>query len=163
MAIDNRVLGIAPGDNRSIRTNLMGAPLFGTVIAESGGPPINAATVLWHNGEVSIDVPIIALSKVFNLSTSLQQAARILKWVQLRGFPFFSDDVDDSGFPKSPAASGLVVDAYELGAYDAQVPEGDTYNVVAMEDGRQFIQTVEDEDEDNPIVTNDGRRNVRGQ
>lgn len=102
---------------------------FGVVIAEDAGPPLNA-DVLWEDGVIGSAIPQASLRKVFR--PPLFIIGRIGGWQRLSSSP-----VGVAGStPKSPAAGGLLIGGFQLGAYDSVSPDDPTYSWVTQDNGR---------------------------
>lgn len=110
---------------------------FGTVVGETVGPP-DTADVLWENGQLDLAVPQAALSKVFPPVGF--QAGRIGAWQRLNNFVFGAAGTT----PKSPGAGGVLLGAFQLGAYGAGSADDPAYAVISQDNGRGRMLVVED-------------------
>jgi len=108
MALGDEVLPI-------IRGNLVPGASPGRVLAEAADPPATA-DVLWANGKRTDGVLQSNLVKVFAPETNGEAAVGV--WAQFLNRRSDLAVLSD----KSPAASGLVVSAMGIGAYDAAEP-----------------------------------------
>jgi len=90
------------------------------------------STVLWQNGVLST-VPTARLREVGPTSQTLDYLG---KYVQVIGFPTFTAP-DFGGQPKSPAASGIVLDVFDA-AGQGESP-AQPRALVATEDGEGLL------------------------
>jgi hypothetical protein len=111
---------------------------LGVVVAEAGGPPA-VADVMWQStGKVTFGIPQTTLRKVF--VGAFYDSLNVGTWQQVGSYPELGD-----GTPKSPAASGLLLDAFMLGDYDAADPDEDvTYARITTNNGDSTLLTAED-------------------
>ncbi len=150
----------------NLRAETWAEPYMGIVQAEDGDPG-GTATVLWRKtGDLST-IPKGRLSKVWDAPLGAKQVGQ---WAQLLGWPEseFEPPDDVEGFaPKSPAAAGVIVDAFVLSVYgDTLTPTDPGYVVIATEDGRgTFVVEYSEQPIPSPefeaaYVIQPGRRNV---
>lgn len=128
-------------------------PMRGVVTAEDEA----GAVVLWQNAELT-QLPEFLLRLVAGMPEEVR--ALIGKYVQLTGWP-----TNTVGTPKSPGASGLVLDAVTHGPFGEGPDRVDL--VIATENGEQFVTVSDVFDFDTselrsdiPIRVDFGRREV---
>jgi hypothetical protein len=123
--------------------------------------------VLWRNGKTTTGVPQSELRKVFGDLPGAEPSITSLvgKWMQIGSLPIIDlgEDPPFTGYPpKSPAAAGLVIEAFGTNAYD-ELNADAARLVISSEDGRGFFQVpMPDPAGDDPpvYIEQPGRRNV---
>ncbi len=120
----------------------------GIVVAQDDVGPPTTADVMWQStGMVTADIPQSELRRVYE--GAIYNSLRVGSWVQLNSYP-----LPGNGTPKSPAASGLMLDAFMLGEFGSDEPEGDiAYARISINNGDGTILTAEDPGPDGAVAT----------
>ena len=92
-------------------------PVFGLVNVDPGGGA--DVEVLWRNGERPVPIPTTELDKVF-IGAGIGLVGR---WAQLLAYDELdSEQPEEGGLPKSPAAQGLIIEAWGTGSFGGAEP-----------------------------------------
>lgn len=114
---------------------------YGIVIAENNGAAPPTADVMWQDtGKVQTAIEQPQLMKVFG-TVPVYMLLRDMQWLQLDTYP---SQAEADGEPRSPAAGGLLIGQFMLGAYDAA--EGDpelAYGRLAINNGENTVLFTE--------------------